>query len=261
MLDGNKIKRLISRDAYVEIFDEIDSTNAEAKRRAAAQGAAENASPVLLLARSQTKGRGRMGRSFHSPEGGGIFMSLLYFTDKPLLDAVSVTTAAAAIVAEEIERVTLSQMKIKWVNDVYNDRGKVSGILVETVPVSENIRGMIVGIGINTGEDDFPPELVGIASSVGDIKDRENALAAAIAERLLSHADSPTDKGYMEEYRKRFMLFGERVSLLSCGEKLDEGVVVGVDDDGGLVYIPDGTNEKVTVRTGEVSVRKAEVGK
>lgn len=259
MLDGKRIEQLVHRELEVEIFDEIDSTNAEAKRRALMHGATEKMSPMLLIARSQTAGRGRMGRSFHSPEGGGIFMSLLYFTDKPLLDAVSVTTAAAAIVAEEIERVTSAQMKIKWVNDVYNDRGKVSGILVETVPVSEKIRAMIVGIGINTGEDDFPTELSGIASSIGDIRGRENALVAAIAEGLLAHADSPTDKGYMEEYRKRFMLLGERVSLLSCGEKLDEGVVVGVDDDGGLIYIPDGKNEKVTVRTGEVSVRKAKI--
>lgn len=257
MLDANEIKQLITRDVAVEIFDEIDSTNAEARRRAAAWETAENYSPVLLIARSQNAGRGRMGRSFHSPRGGGIFMSLLYFTDKPLLDAVSVTTAAAAIVAEAAERATLAPMRIKWVNDVYNDRGKVSGILVETVPVSESIRAMIVGIGINTGEDDFPPELSGIASSIGNIDGRENALVAAIVEGLLSHADSPTDKGYMEEYRKRFMLSGERVILLSCGEAIGEGVVVGVDDDGGLVYIPDGSVDAVTVRTGEVSVRKA----
>ena len=256
MLDIAKISRLMSHRTEVAIFPEIDSTNSEAKRRALSLSPGGELSPILLLARSQTAGRGRMGRSFFSRADSGIFMSLLYFTRKPLSDAVSVTTAAAAIVAEEIEKVTSIPMRIKWVNDVYNDRGKVSGILVESVAVSKDIFGVIVGIGINTGEDDFPDELQGIAASIGNISGKEEALIASVADRLLSHASSPDERSYMVEYRKRFMLSGERVSIISCGEILGEGTVVGVDDDGGLIYLPDGGEETVTVRSGEVSVRK-----
>lgn len=256
MIDSAKISRLMTRSADVTVFEEIDSTNSEAKRRALAAAEENDFSPKLILAKSQSAGRGRMGRSFLSRADSGIYMSLLYFTEKPLTDAVSVTTAAAAFVAEEIERVTGAPMKIKWVNDVYNNCGKVAGILVESVPVSSGICGVIVGIGINTGEDGFPAELQGIAASIGDICGKEEQLIAAIADKLLSHAMSPENRGYMEAYRKRFMLSGERVSLIRCGEVSDVGEVVGVDDDGGLLFIPDGKREAVTIRSGEVSVRK-----
>ena len=256
MIDSGKISRLMTRSAEVIVFDKIDSTSSEAKRRALYAAENKDFSPKLILSQEQSAGRGRMGRSFLSRAGSGIYMSLLYFTEKPLTDAVSVTTAAAAFVAEEIERVTDAPMKIKWVNDVYNDRGKVAGILVESVSVSYEIFGVIVGIGINTGDCGFPAELQGIASSIGDISGKEEKLIALIGDRLLSHADSPKDRGYMEAYRQRFMLSGERVCLIRCGEVSDVGEVVGVDDDGGLLFIPDGKREAVTVRSGEVSVRK-----
>ena len=256
MLDSDKISRIMTHSAEVFVFEEIDSTNSEAKRRAVFAAENGNFSPILILAKSQSAGRGRMGRSFLSRADSGIYMSLLYFTDKPLSDAVSVTTAAAAFVAEEIERVTDSPMKIKWVNDVYSDRGKVAGILVESVPVSSEICGVIVGIGINTGEDDFPEELQGIAASIGNVCGKEEKMVASIADRLLAHADAPDNRDYMDAYRKRFMLSGERVCLIRCGEDVDEGTVIGVDDDGGLLFIPDRGSEAITIRSGEVSVRK-----
>ena len=182
-------------------------------------------------------------------------MSLLYFTDKPLSDAVSITTVAASVVAVEIERVTGKDMKIKWVNDIYNERGKVCGILVESVPVSQNLVGVIVGIGINVGEENFPEELKGIAASIGDISGKEERLIAKITHRLLNHAKAPEGREYMTEYRKRLMMVGERVNLLSCGEIIDEGTVTGVDDGGGLLFLPDGKDQITVVRSGEISVR------
>ncbi len=255
MLDTAKVCELMENKAEAVIFDVIDSTNTEAKRRAAAFTAEATLTPVLILAREQTSGRGRVGRQFLSRADSGIYMSLMYFTDIALEDAVSVTTAAAAIVAEELERAVGRQMRIKWVNDIYNEEGKVCGILVETLKVSPSCRAIIVGIGINTGAGDFPEELRGIASSVGNLDGKEETLVARIADRLLSHASAPYDRAYMTEYRKRFMLVGERVSLLNCGEEIDEGTVMGVDDDGGLLFLPDGKSEIVTVRSGEISVR------
>ena len=146
-------------------------------------------------------------------------------------------------------------MRIKWVNDIYNEDGKVSGILVETVNLSSSSRAIIVGIGINTGKRDFPAELQGIAASVGFLDGKEETLVANIATRLLSHAATPEDRAYMAEYRKRFMLVGERVNLLSCGDVIGEGTVMGVDDDGGLLFLPDGESRVTTVRSGEISLR------
>lgn len=230
----------------------IGSTNAEAKKYAA-----ENSDrvPVLFLAREQSAGRGRLGRSFYSRLSGGIYMSLLYFTDSPLSDAVNVTTATAVFAAEAIEGVSGKQMKIKWVNDIYNERGKVAGILAETLSVGD-ATAVIVGIGINTGEDDFPKELQGIAASIGNVDEAaREKIVLTIAESLLSHAENPADRGYMAGYRQRFMLKGVTVDLLRAGEIIARGKVEGVSDDGGLIFLPEGENTPEIIRTGEVSVR------
>ena len=229
-------------------YECVGSTNAEAKEYAARAEAFE---PILFVAREQSAGRGRLGRSFLSRKGRGIYMSLLYFTENALIDAVSVTTRAAVVVARAIEDITGKPMKIKWVNDIYNSRGKVSGILAESLLVGER-RAVIVGIGINIGEDDFPPELASIASSIGDISEEQRQdMILRIAEGLL-YGESDV----MDEYRKRFMLCGERVELFSAGESLGCGTVLGVSDDGGLIFLRDGNTNAEIIRTGEVSVRK-----
>ena len=179
-------------------------------------------------------------------------MSLLYFPENDLADAVSVTTRAAVVVAQSIEDVTGEPMKIKWVNDIYNARGKVAGILAESLSVGDK-RAVVVGIGINIGKDDFPPELALIASSIGDVSEEQRReMIELIARGLLDKSDFE----YMSEYRKRFMLGGERVELFSAGESLGCGTVLGVSDDGGLIFLKDGRSDPEIIRTGEVSVRK-----
>ncbi|MBE6619722.1 MAG: biotin--[acetyl-CoA-carboxylase] ligase, partial [Ruminococcaceae bacterium] len=145
--------------------------------------------------------------------------------------------------------------KIKWVNDIYNDRGKVAGILAEAVSVGERT-AVIVGIGINTGASDFPEEIQSIASSIGDLDGQENLLIAKITDGLLTCAENPTDRSYMTAYRERFMLAGKTVDLIVGGDKTGRGRVVGVDDNGGLLLLPNGEREIITVQSGEVSVRE-----
>lgn len=255
MLEKNSLKESLCGIAELIWFDEIDSTNTEAKRMARAASVGDR-EPKLLVARAQSGGRGRLGREFLSRRDSGVYFSLLYYTDKPLGDVVSITTAAAVAVAEAIERVSGIDAKIKWVNDIYNESGKVSGILVETLPVSEGYVAVIVGVGINVGEVDFPEALRGIASTVGDIGGKENLLVSDIAKRLLAFASDPCDRSYMAEYRRRFMLTGETVNILRDGEIACVGRVEGVDDDGGLLLIPLGESEAIAVRSGEVSVRR-----
>lgn len=255
MISEQVIKENLTRKKLnIKLFEVIDSTNSEAKRIALSYADPDSLGPTLLVAKEQTSGRGRMGRQFVS-HLGGIYMSLVYLTADPLSDAVSITTAAAAVVAEAIESVSGAPMKIKWVNDVYNSCGKVCGILAETVSVGKRI-AVIVGIGINTGKADFPEEIQAIASSIGDIDGRENELIARITDGLLFCAENPKDRAYMHEYRKRFMLEGKTVDLIRGGERVGGGKVLGVDDDGGLLLLPDGQNETVTIQSGEVSVRE-----
>ncbi len=234
-------------------YESIGSTNAEAKEYAIA---AERDETVLFSAREQTKGRGRLGRSFLSRQGQGIYMSLLYFTKEPLCDAVSVTTAAAVCTVKAIEKTTGKKMKIKWVNDIYNERGKVAGILTETVPTKQGI-AVIVGIGINIGKEDFPEELKAIAASIGEISESQReSIINNITELLLSHAQSTEKYSHMEEYRERSMLIDSEIDIFKAGEKIDSGRVIGIENDGGLVYIPDEKTEPKILHTGEVSVRK-----
>ena len=254
-MDRSALEKLIANGVRLHFFDVTDSTNARAKKSAEEALNGGDRAPQLFVAREQTAGRGRMGRSFSSRQDSGIYMSLLYFTDKPLCDAVSVTTATASIVATKIERVIGKGVKIKWVNDIYNDHGKVCGILVESVPISKDTVAIVVGIGINIGEENFPEELRGIAASIGDISGKEERLVAEIAQGILNHANTPEDRSYMIEYRKRLMMVGERVDLLRCGEIIDAGTVLGVDDDGGLLFLPDGKDQSVVVRSGEISLR------
>ncbi|MBR3685972.1 MAG: biotin--[Clostridia bacterium] len=255
MISEQAIKaHLKNENLNVKIFDVIDSTNSEAKRIALSHDSQDAFVPTLLIAKEQTLGRGRIGRRFVS-NLGGIYMTLVYVTEKPLSDAVSITTAAAAIVAEAIESVVEAPMKIKWVNDIYNDHGKVAGILAETVPVGKRT-AVIVGIGINTGASDFPEEIQGIAASIGELDGKEGLLIAKIADGLLSCAENPKDRSYMTVYRERFMLAGKTVDLMIGGERKGGGKVIGVDDDGGLLLLPDGRSDVTVVQSGEVSVRE-----
>ena len=254
MISGQTIRSHVKHEKLnIRLFDVIDSTNSEAKR--IAKENAEGLAPTLIVAQGQTAGRGRMGRSFVSRRDGGIFMSLLYLSDEPMESAVSITTAAAAVVAQAIESVTGRDMKIKWVNDIYDERGKVCGILAETASVGGKL-AVIVGIGINTGTPDFPEELKGIASSIGELDGQENLLIAKITDGLLACAENTKDRSYMQAYRERFMLAGKAVDLLHCGERTGGGRVVGVDDNGGLLILPDGQDCVTVIQSGEISVRE-----
>ena len=234
-------------------YDCVGSTNTEAKEYAIRSDRRE---PVLFIADEQSAGRGRLGRNFLSRRGRGIYMSLLYFTDESLSDAISITGAAAVVVARAIEDITGNPMKIKWVNDIYNSRGKVAGILTESLSLGKR-SAIIVGVGINVGNIDFPEELRGIASSIGEVsEEQKNNVIFGIARGLLLHAKKCTDRGFIDEYRRRSMLDGEFVELFSAGQRVGGGRVMGISDDGGLIILPDGKNETVVIRTGEVSVRK-----
>ena len=236
----------------VRAYESIDSTNSEAKRYALD---ATEPTPTLFVALEQSAGRGRVGRSFLSRRGRGIYMTLLYFADA-IEDTVSVTTHAAVAVARSIEKITGRKMRIKWVNDIFDQHGKVSGILVEG-QMTRLGYAVAVGVGINIGESDFPDEIKGIASSIGEIGAGEGSLISLIAKTLLEYAKNPADKSFMAEYRERSMLDGKNVVLSMADGSEKYGRVVGVDDDGGLIIESDGGRE--TIRSGSVSVRIAEV--
>ncbi|MBQ7354104.1 MAG: biotin--[Clostridia bacterium] len=257
-LSTQSIRAAMASPVAVEVLESVDSTNTEAKRRiAAGWRESEQPTPLLLLAETQTGGRGRLGRSFSSPQGAGLYMSLLLFPDRSPKEVLAITSAAAVAVCLAIESLTDLRPQIKWVNDVYLSDKKLCGILTEGVtdPADGRLSAMIVGIGVNCTAASLPPEVAAIATSLereGALIDR-NRLAAAICDRLLTLYGTLTEGDWLPLYRERSWLDGQRVTCTRDGERI-EGVVLGIAEDGALLL----ATEEGTVRiaTGEATVRK-----
>ena len=242
----------------LRVFDEIDSTNLEAKRLAMT-----GLSRCAVVADRQTAGRGRLGRSFYSPPGCGIYTSLL-LRPRPdqLADVTLLTTAAGVAVCRALERAAGVQAEIKWVNDLYLNGKKICGILTEGVTDFESgmIESVVIGYGINFRDDaHLPEELRSIVGSVFGAEPptvTRSALDAAMLAELLPLAEDLSSRSFLPEYRRRSMLLGREIVFSRAGGRF-AAVAEEIDDDGGLVVrLPDGSRE--TLRSGEVSVRTAE---
>ena len=239
-----------------EWYDEIGSTNTEVKARAD-QGEDEG---LVILAGRQTAGRGRLGRSFFSPRGTGLYMSLLLRpgdrTDRP----VSITSAAAAAVALAVEELSGETVGIKWVNDILLHGKKVCGILTEAsfLPDGRALRYAVVGIGVNLCDPPggYPAEIRDTAGSVFGPAAPPGAaatLAAGILDRFWDYYRRINTRPYLEDYRRRSVAVGRTVRVLtSHGGR--RALVLGVDDDCGLaVRYDDGTEDVLS--SGEISIR------
>ena len=231
----------------VRVFDEIDSTNTEAKRMTL-DGFFGDA---LLVANSQTAGRGRMGRSFYSPSGTGAYFSILHTLNTPLCDAVAITSAASVAVMRAIRTLTGMQTEIKWVNDLYYNKKKVCGILTEAVSAGESAH-VIVGIGINLDTADFPEELQGIAGSLGTQIDTAK-LIAEIYRQVSLYLQAPDNREWLADYRANSCVLGKKVSWTDA-QTTRIGTAESIDEDGALL-IRDEKNELIRLHTGEISVK------
>lgn len=237
----------------VEVHPVIDSTNTRAKALAA-QGAVHG---TLVCARSQTGGRGRFGRKFHSPDANGIYMSLILRPDLPAEKAVMLTSMTAVAAARAIERLADVQVQIKWVNDLYIAGKKVCGILCESGVDFERgrLEYAVVGIGVNTARAEFPDEIRDIATSVGNVCGKDiskNRLIAEICNCMEEMYDQLEDGSFMEESRRRSNVIGRNVVVLRGDERIP-AKAIDIDDEGSLVVE---TSEGVVhVHSGEVSVR------
>ena len=240
----------------VEVFETLPSTNIIGRERAVS-GAPHG---TVIIANTQSSGRGRRGRSFVSG-GLGIYMSVVLYPDIAPADASLVTTAAAVAVRDAIEQVCGKECGIKWVNDLFLDGKKVCGILTEAVTDMESgeISGMVVGIGINFRgtENDFSPELRNIAGFVMGPDEApgpdRNALTAQVTVNLLERVAHMEDRQFLEDYRRHSIVLGQRVEYMRGGHRF-VGTATGIDDNGALeVYRDDRVRE--TISAGEVSIR------
>ena len=242
--------------ALVHRFEVIDSTNTYAKQ--IAQQGAEHGTAVL--AQSQTGGRGRLGRSFHSPVGCGIYLSLILRPQCEASQLMHLTCAVGVAVCDAVEEVTGFRPGIKWTNDLVWGKRKLGGILTELGFEHGRISYAVAGIGLNCtqSQEDFPPEIRHMAASLTcatgkplSIPQLEDAMIRhirAMADTLL------TDQGnWMERYRADCITIGQQICVVR-GDELRYGTALSVDHDGGLVVqYSEGFIETVT--SGEVSVR------
>ena len=209
----------------------------------------------VIMADSQTAGRGRHGRSFFSPPGCGIYMSVILRPAQMQLDNLALVTPMAAVaVCEAIEATTAKAPGIKWVNDVLLDGKKICGILTETVPGAPGeISHIVVGIGVNFAmpPGGFPEDIAHIAGALFEVPDiSRNQLAAEIINRLLSHEN--TAHRIAAAYKKRLLVLRKRVLVTSPGVTY-EATALDIDSNGGLIVQKD-NGEILTLATGEISI-------
>ena len=239
-------------------LEETDSTNDQLKKLAR-QGAPHG---TVLIADRQSGGHGRMGRSFHSPGGVGIYFSILLRPQCMPGELMHLTCATAVAMCDAVEKAAGFRPGIKWTNDLVQGKRKLGGILTELgLSAKGSVDYAIIGIGINCRqcEADFPEEIRHIAASLSMVTgkeiDRANVSAAMMEALWKMGKTLLTDKAaILDAYRKDCITIGQEVSLLRVGEEVRHGRAVGMDDDGALlVEFADGQVE--TVNSGEVSVR------
>lgn len=250
-LSQEAISLHLRHDVPVHVFDTVGSTNREAQKMAS-EGAPHG---TCVLAESQSAGRGRLGRSFFSPSGSGIYMSVVIHPTFDISKSVLITAAASVAVSRAIEKVTGNIPEIKWVNDIYICKKKVCGILTQAVTDFESgqIGNVIVGIGINCRETALPKDIKDIAGIVSGDYSR-NELAAEVIDNLLSVCENIEDRTFIEYYRDHSMIIGEDINVIPRDQEPVPAHAYGIDDDGGLlIRYEDGTEAVLT--TGEVSIR------
>lgn len=255
---ADEIRRHLEQPACFAITVEPQVTSTNTLLRAAAEDNAPEG--TVLVAASQTAGRGRTGHSFWSPADTGVYFSVLLRPRTAADKALTLTAASAVAVARSIEAVCGKQADIQWVNDVYCANKKVCGILTESRldTQSGGLLYAIVGVGINVAPpaEGFPEELRARAGSVltaPPCEDMRSRLVAAFLNEFWPLYTADSNVSFLMEYRQRCLRLGRAVRVL-CGTENRPAEVLDVTDTLALrVRFEDGAVRELT--SGEVSIR------
>lgn len=261
ILSAQSIKPFLNdktNQCEILVFDTIDSTNKYAKKLAQ-DGAKEG---TIIISEHQSEGKGRLGRSFYSPSGTGIYMSIILRPKMSAEHALLITTSTAVAVSKAIEENCYLDTQIKWVNDIYSDGKKLCGILTEASLDFETggLEYAIVGIGINvsTSENSFPEEIKNIATSIYPHSSRRSIRSKIIATIINNIFDYKDKLGCIEilnEYKSRSFLIGKEINIIK-GETQTPAVAIDIDDKAQLIARLE-NGQIVALNAGEVSVRNA----
>ena len=256
ILSAQGVRKHLNQAFQLTNTPSVSSTNT-VLRSLAEQGAPEG---TVVIAGEQTNGRGRSGRAFYSPAGSGIYLSLLL---RPVnadpRQTVTLTAAAAVALCQAMEVLSGKAPQIKWVNDIFLNGRKVSGILTEAAFGLESgaPEYVVVGVGVNAyaPEGGFPPELKGIAGALWDkpVPDGKNKLAAEFLNRfwLLYAAGDPS--AYLPDYRRRSLVVGKDITVILGGRETSAHAL-GIDENCRLLVRYE-SGETAALSYGEVRIR------
>ncbi|MBE6775945.1 MAG: biotin--[acetyl-CoA-carboxylase] ligase [Ruminococcaceae bacterium] len=251
-MNAEKIRLSLDKEIKIIAVKETSSTNDELKRLALSG----ERDTVLFVADSQTAGRGRKGRSFFSPDGTGIYMSLLIHPDLTPEECTLITPLCAVAAAEAIEGVTGIKAGIKWVNDIFIGGKKVAGILTEGSFTRKGADYVIVGIGINLSrpEGGFPEEIRETAGAVAEnASELREAVAAETVNRFMHHLKDIKSRKFIRPYRERLFFLGKEITVITADGSY-RATAEDIDSDCRLT-VRTRSGEIKALGSGEISVK------
>ncbi|SMC55096.1 biotin--[acetyl-CoA-carboxylase] ligase [Papillibacter cinnamivorans] len=242
-------------------LESVDSTNTYAKSLALS-GAADG---TVILAEEQTGGRGRMGRSFQSSKGKGVYLTAIFLPQAEPAAMLTLTARVAVAVCDAVEDACGVRPQIKWTNDILMSEKKLCGILTEMGIEGESgrLQYVVAGMGINVGHrrEDFDEAVRPVATSLF-LQLGKTVSRAELAAKLISRLDGmyaellAGSRDYLERYRKDCITVGRRVRVIR-GESVRPAFALGIGEDASLlVRYEDGSTEDLIA--GEVTVRGSE---
>lgn len=263
-------------DSHIECFKEIDSTNTYAKRLLAEHE--KKYHKAIFIAEKQTAGRGRIGRTFVSPEKSGIYFSIIYSPEGGIKDPARITACTAVAVCRAIKKLYDFQTQIKWINDIFAGGKKICGIGTEGITNFETgmIESAVIGIGINihTDKTAFSPELTKTAGSLEEAMTKENPdskynlnrsqIAAEVCGQVLrileeDISSAASHKAIIKEYKEASLLIGREITvfpLIGDQKSSYKATATDIDDNAGLIVtLADKTTR--TLSSGEVTLKSA----
>jgi birA, biotin-[acetyl-CoA-carboxylase] ligase region len=239
----------------ITVHDTIDSTNTAAKK----QAIDENNFGKIIIANEQIAGRGRLGRSFHSPANSGIYLSIILAPDRLKFSSPTfITIYAALAVCLTIEKLTGKTPQLKWVNDVFLNGKKICGILTESMLDFENgtVQWFVLGIGINVELGNVPAELTDVIGAIFEAEKAtitRNQIAAELINQLLSLNEHISEPELIAQYRERLYMLGMQVDVVMPTYTYTATAIDITDAGHLLVEKTDG--EQFELAFGEISVR------
>lgn len=250
----------LNEPCQVEVLAKVDSTNNYAKNHF------DGENPLLVIANEQTGGRGRLGRTFYSPAGTGIYFSYAFKPNFGFDKSLILTGGTAVAIATAMEDLYKISPKIKWVNDLYYNDKKIGGILTEAITNIESgqIDSIVIGIGLNCTTTNFPKFETNEPGSLfkKNKKYDRTEFIAEIINNLTKTINEMDNEKIVFEFKRRCNTLGKQITIYhdfnNPNEIGERAKVYDIDSNCGLIVeFLDGPNKQTlsTITSGEISVR------